>query len=80
MRLVACSMAAKTYRRAPVDVHLHAFAADAGVTRVRYEQLRAVYEETAAILAQRRANWSTLSGGSSRNPCGRSGGPNSPNV
>ncbi|WP_406514522.1 hypothetical protein OG851_42520 (plasmid) [Streptomyces sp. NBC_00161] len=33
-----------------VDVHLYAFAADAGVTGIRYEQLRAVYEEAAAIL------------------------------
>ncbi|MFD8382425.1 hypothetical protein ACFV2X_28600 [Streptomyces sp. NPDC059679] len=33
-----------------VDVHLHAFAADAGVSGLGYEQLRAVYEKTAAIL------------------------------
>ncbi|MFK0049984.1 hypothetical protein ACIQU4_38935 [Streptomyces sp. NPDC090741] len=33
-----------------VDAHLCAFAADAGVTGLRYEQLRAVYEEAAAIL------------------------------
>ncbi|MFD8134957.1 HhH-GDP family DNA glycosylase [Streptomyces mirabilis] len=33
-----------------VDVHLRTFAADAGVPDLRYEQLRAVYEEAAAIL------------------------------
>lgn len=33
-----------------VDVHLRAFAAVAGVTALPYEQLRAVYEETAACL------------------------------
>jgi hypothetical protein len=33
-----------------VDVHLRAFAADAGVSGLGYEQLRAVYEKTAAIL------------------------------
>ncbi|MFE0651097.1 hypothetical protein ACFVZH_21165 [Streptomyces sp. NPDC059534] len=33
-----------------VDVHLRAFAADAGVPDLRYEQLRAVYEEAAALL------------------------------
>ncbi|WP_203615374.1 hypothetical protein [Streptomyces sp. SID13726] len=33
-----------------VDVHLRAFAADAGVPDLHYEQLRAVYEETAALL------------------------------
>lgn len=33
-----------------VDVHLWAFAADAGVTDLRYEELQAVYEEAAAVL------------------------------
>ncbi|MER5227944.1 hypothetical protein [Streptomyces flaveus] len=33
-----------------VDVHLRAFAADAGVSSLRYEQLRAAYEQTAALL------------------------------
>ncbi|MEN8652707.1 hypothetical protein ABCR94_19455 [Streptomyces sp. 21So2-11] len=33
-----------------VDVHLRTFAADAGVPGLRYEQLRAVYEEAAALL------------------------------
>ncbi|MEU2837113.1 hypothetical protein ABZ776_08435 [Streptomyces sp. NPDC007076] len=33
-----------------VDVHLRAFAADAGVPGLRYEQLRAVYEEAAVLL------------------------------
>lgn len=33
-----------------VDVHLRAFAADAGVSDLRYEQLRAVYESTATGL------------------------------
>ncbi|MFJ3205123.1 hypothetical protein [Streptomyces sp. NPDC086989] len=33
-----------------VDVHLRTFAADAGVSGLPYEQLRAVYEEAAAIL------------------------------
>ncbi|MFE5010628.1 hypothetical protein ACFRJ3_39490 [Streptomyces sp. NPDC056696] len=33
-----------------VDVHLHAFAVDAGIPSLRYEQLRAVYEEAAVLL------------------------------
>ncbi|MGW6602257.1 hypothetical protein [Streptomyces sp. NPDC055036] len=33
-----------------LDVHLRAFAADAGVAGLRYEELRATYEETAAVL------------------------------
>jgi hypothetical protein len=33
-----------------VDVHLRAFAADADVTGLQYEELRAVYEEAAAAL------------------------------
>ncbi|MFK0153659.1 hypothetical protein ACIQVK_16515 [Streptomyces sp. NPDC090493] len=33
-----------------VDVHLRAFAADAGVPHLRYEELRAVYEGAAALL------------------------------
>ncbi|MHC3449573.1 HhH-GDP family DNA glycosylase [Streptomyces prasinus] len=33
-----------------VDVHLRAFAADAGVPGLRYEQLRVVYEEAAVLL------------------------------
>ncbi|MFF4969772.1 hypothetical protein [Streptomyces sp. NPDC001037] len=33
-----------------MDVHLRAFAADAGVTGLQYEELRAVYEEAAAAL------------------------------
>ncbi|MEU4256181.1 hypothetical protein AB0B42_01130 [Streptomyces fradiae] len=33
-----------------VDIHLRAFAVDAGITDLRYEALRATYEETAAIL------------------------------
>lgn len=33
-----------------VDVHLRAFAADAGVTGLRYTELRAAYEEAAAAL------------------------------
>lgn len=33
-----------------VDVHLRAFTADAGVTGLQYEELRAVYEEAAAAL------------------------------
>ncbi|WP_230211243.1 HhH-GDP family DNA glycosylase [Streptomyces kaniharaensis] len=33
-----------------VDVHLRAFAADAGIPDLGYEQLRAVYESTAAVL------------------------------
>lgn len=35
-----------------VDVHLRAFAADAGVSGLKYEQLRAAYEQTAALLGQ----------------------------
>ncbi|MFG2651247.1 hypothetical protein [Streptomyces sp. NPDC048436] len=37
-----------------VDVHLRTFAADAGVPDLRYEQLRAVYEEAAALLGHDR--------------------------
>ncbi|MEU1456837.1 hypothetical protein [Streptomyces avermitilis] len=33
-----------------VDVHLRNFAADAGVSGLKYEQLRAAYEETAVLL------------------------------
>ncbi|MFF3411607.1 hypothetical protein ACFYW8_36635 [Streptomyces sp. NPDC002742] len=33
-----------------VDVHLRSFAADAGVANLRYEELRAAYEEAAALL------------------------------
>lgn len=33
-----------------VDVHLRAFAADAGVSGLAYEQLRGVYESAAAVL------------------------------
>ncbi|MGY5118332.1 hypothetical protein ACWC2H_21110 [Streptomyces sp. 900105755] len=33
-----------------VDVHLHAFAVDADVTSLGYEELQAAYEETAAVL------------------------------
>ncbi|MFF2173175.1 HhH-GDP family DNA glycosylase [[Kitasatospora] papulosa] len=33
-----------------VDVHLRAFAAEAGVTDLRYEQLRTTYEHAAALL------------------------------
>ncbi|MFF3740445.1 hypothetical protein ACFYZJ_36785 [Streptomyces sp. NPDC001848] len=33
-----------------VDVHLRAFAADAGVMELRYNELRAAYEEAAAVL------------------------------
>ncbi|MFF9217423.1 HhH-GDP family DNA glycosylase [Streptomyces viridosporus] len=33
-----------------VDVHLRAFAADAGVVGLHYEELQAVYEEAAAVL------------------------------
>lgn len=33
-----------------VDVHLRAFAAEAGVARLKYEHLQEVYEETAALL------------------------------
>ncbi|MEV6689078.1 hypothetical protein AB0N28_27670 [Streptomyces sp. NPDC051130] len=33
-----------------VDVHLRAFAADAGLPRLGYRQLQAVYEEAAALL------------------------------
>lgn len=33
-----------------VDVHLRAFAADAGVPDLGYRQLQAVYEEAAALL------------------------------
>jgi hypothetical protein len=33
-----------------VDVHLRAFAVDAGVPDLPYDQLRAVYEEAAALL------------------------------
>ena len=32
-----------------VDVHLRAFAADAGVTGLQYQELRAVCEEAAAL-------------------------------
>ncbi|MFF7754314.1 hypothetical protein ACFZCP_34935 [Streptomyces sp. NPDC007971] len=35
-----------------IDVHLRAFAADAGVSGLTYEQLQAVYEETATLLGQ----------------------------
>lgn len=35
-----------------IDVHLRAFAAEAGVSGLSYEQLRTVYEEAAALLAQ----------------------------
>ncbi|MFJ5634902.1 hypothetical protein ACIQF5_19975 [Streptomyces goshikiensis] len=35
-----------------VDVHLRAFAADAGVSGLKYEQLRAAYEAAAAVLGQ----------------------------
>jgi hypothetical protein len=38
-----------------VDVHLYAFAVDAGVSGLPYEQLRAVYEETAAVLGHERS-------------------------
>ncbi|MEU1257597.1 hypothetical protein ABZ445_30315 [Streptomyces chartreusis] len=34
-----------------IDVHLRAFAAEAGVSGLSYEQLRTVYEEAAALLA-----------------------------
>uniref|UniRef100_A0AAU2UW45 Uncharacterized protein n=1 Tax=Streptomyces sp. NBC_00003 TaxID=2903608 RepID=A0AAU2UW45_9ACTN len=37
-----------------VDVHLRTFAADAGVGDLRYEQMRAVYEEAAALLGHHR--------------------------
>ncbi|AYN40522.1 hypothetical protein D9753_18250 [Streptomyces dangxiongensis] len=37
-----------------VDVHLRAFAADAGVSGLAYGQLRAVYEATATILGHER--------------------------
>ncbi|WP_328314916.1 hypothetical protein OG432_34675 [Streptomyces sp. NBC_00442] len=37
-----------------VDVHLRAFAADAGVPVLPYEQLRAVYEEAAGLLGHDR--------------------------
>ncbi|GAA3368736.1 hypothetical protein GCM10020367_08290 [Streptomyces sannanensis] len=37
-----------------IDVHLRAFAADAGVSGLGYEQLRAMYEATAAALRQER--------------------------
>ncbi|MFJ4552060.1 hypothetical protein ACIP4X_23085 [Streptomyces sp. NPDC088817] len=33
-----------------VDVHLRTFAADAGVPHLCYEELRAVYEEAAAVI------------------------------
>ncbi|MFD7757246.1 hypothetical protein [Streptomyces sp. NPDC059757] len=33
-----------------VDVHLRAFAADAGVSGLGYEELRGVYEATATVL------------------------------
>ncbi|MFE9559316.1 hypothetical protein ACFYMW_39885 [Streptomyces sp. NPDC006692] len=51
-----------------VDVHLRAFAADAGVPGLRYEQLRAVYEEAAALLGHEQgglehAVWRYHSGG-----------------
>ncbi len=39
-----------SHSQVAVDVHLRTFAADAGVPDLRYEQLRAVYEEAAAIL------------------------------
>ncbi|MEU4097918.1 hypothetical protein [Streptomyces sp. NPDC026673] len=38
-----------------VDVHLRAFAAQAGVTGLGYEELRAVYEQTADLLGHDRA-------------------------
>ncbi|MFD7033522.1 hypothetical protein ACFWAR_36405 [Streptomyces sp. NPDC059917] len=38
-----------------VDVHLRTFAADAGVQDRRYEQVRAAYEEAAALLGHDRA-------------------------
>ncbi|WP_203237582.1 hypothetical protein [Streptomyces sp. CdTB01] len=37
-----------------VDVHLRAFAAEAGVGDLRYEQLRAVYVKAAALLGHHR--------------------------
>ncbi|MGQ4727713.1 hypothetical protein ACUN3E_08625 [Streptomyces sp. Ju416(a)] len=50
-----------------VDVHLRAFAADAGVPDLPYEQLRTVYEEAAALLGHDRgglehAIWRSKSG------------------
>ncbi|WP_329312388.1 hypothetical protein OG723_02410 [Streptomyces sp. NBC_01278] len=50
-----------------VDVHLRTFAADAGVPGLGYEQLRAVYEEAAALLGHERgglehAVWRYVSG------------------
>ncbi|MFD9339564.1 hypothetical protein ACFWBF_35065 [Streptomyces sp. NPDC060028] len=50
-----------------VDVHLRTFAADAGVPVLPYEQLRAVYEEAAALLGHDRgglehAIWRSQSG------------------
>ncbi|WP_369142099.1 hypothetical protein [Streptomyces sp. R44] len=50
-----------------VDVHLRAFAADAGVSDLPYERLRAVYEEAAALLGHDRgglehAIWRSRSG------------------
>lgn len=38
-----------------VDVHLRTFAADAGVPDLRYEHLRAVYEEAATLLRHERS-------------------------
>ncbi|MFV5998261.1 hypothetical protein ACNPQM_39320 [Streptomyces sp. NPDC056231] len=37
-----------------MEVHLRASAADTGVSGLRYEQLRTVYEETAADLRHER--------------------------
>ncbi|WP_329167991.1 hypothetical protein OG709_27930 [Streptomyces sp. NBC_01267] len=37
-----------------IDVHLRSFAADAGVPDLRYEQLRTLYEEAAAMLGHDR--------------------------
>ncbi|MER5779337.1 hypothetical protein ABT144_34645 [Streptomyces sp. NPDC002039] len=50
-----------------VDVHLRTFAADAGVPVLPYEQLRALYEEAAALLGHDRgglehAIWRSKSG------------------
>lgn len=52
-----------------VDVHLRMFAADAGLTDLRYEQLRAVYEAAAAFLGHEpggleHAVWRFKAGGS----------------
>ncbi|MER6068309.1 hypothetical protein ABT187_05515 [Streptomyces sp. NPDC001817] len=33
-----------------IDVHLRAFATDAGISGLTFQQLQAVYEETAALL------------------------------